>query len=279
MNDFELNGGEINGDKQIYSDDGSAAFLFYTDGYGQNAILGAGSVQVIHTATLSQQVKKFLSGSASSVFSQNELPAQVKKQLTGNTQFQIDANALGTRYANAVGSAVSQFVFTGDAKISGPARALFQIQLNADVDAAVHRVVFGYPKQQYIEARAVIPEFRNKTHHVEGRSAFRLSSNGFVGQRLGAESIAVIQAYSDADLRIGGKLQLSGESLISLFVGGSLSTINYIYLSGEATIRLSAQWGLDSKPDHQFGFIKAKPDRIIKVPMDSRKLIIPLGVL
>lgn len=279
MNDFELNGSEINGDKQIYSDDGSAAFLFYTDGYGQKAILGAGSVQVIHSATLSQQVKKFLSGSATSVFSQNALPAQVKKQLTSSTQFQIDANALGTRYANAVGTAVSQFAFTGDAKVSGPARALLQIQFNADLDADISRVVFGYPKQQYIEARSFIPEFKNKTHHAEAISSIQVNGRGVINQQAGLSSNTVKQFNVDGDIRIGNKLLISGDAVVSLFSGCTISTINYVYLSGDATIKLSAQWGLDSKPDHKFGFIKAKPDRIIKVPMYSRKIIIPLGVL
>lgn len=278
MNDFELNGGEINGDKQIYSDDGSAAFMFTVDGGGQKAILGSGSAQVVHSASLSQQVWKFLQGSISSVFAQNALPAQVRKQLTGRTQFQIDATVSGTRYANAEGLAVSQFTFTGDASISGPARAKFTIQFNADVDVDVRRVVFGYPKQQYIETLAFIPEFRNKTHHPEGEAQFIVSTGGILNQQAGISANATSRFYAYGEARIGEKLQIQGGSCISLFAGCISSAIKYVYLSGNVTIRFMVSWSLDSKPEHNFGYIKAKPDRIIKVPMDSRKLIIPLGV-
>ena len=277
MNDLELNGGEINGDRIVYVNGGSSSFLFSASGYGKNAILGRGSAQVAYNSSLSQQVRKFLTGSASTQFAPTTLPAQVRKFLRSDLQFNLLTGGELKRLANAEGATISEFVFEGEARLSGPVRTTFIIEFNANTDAAIKRSVFGYPKQAYIETRTYIPDLKNATQHLVGHAQIRVPSRFALNQQqsLLASSSRYITAGGEA--RLGGRSALAGRSELSLFTSADLSTMHRVYLSGQADIALSMTWGLDSKPAHNFAFISAKPDRIMMAPMDNRKIIVPLG--
>lgn len=277
MNDLELNGGEINGDRIVYVDGGSSSFLFAASGYGKNAILGRGSAQVAYNSSLSQHVRKFLSGGVSAQFAPKTLPAQIRKFIRSDLQVRFLVDGELKRLANAGGATISEFVFEGEARLSSPVRTTFIIEFNANTDAEIKRSVFGYPKQAYIETRTYVPDLKNATKHLVGHAQIRVPSRFALNQQqsLLASSSRYITAGGEA--RLGGRAALAGQSELSLFTSADLSTMHRVYLSGQADIRLSLAWGLDSKPAHNFAFISAKPDRIMMVPMDNRKLIVPLG--
>lgn len=277
MNDLELNGGEINGDRIVYVDGGSSSFLFSASGYGKNAILGRGSAQVAYNSSLSQQVRKFLSGGISAQFAPKTLPAQIRKFIRSDLQVRFLVDGELKRLANAEGATISEFVFEGEARLSGPVRTTFIIEFNANTDAAIKRSVFGYPKQAYIETRTYVPDLKNATKHLVGYAQIRVPSHFALNQQqsLLASSSRYITAGGEA--RLGGRATLAGRSELSLFTSADLSTMHRVYLSGQADIAISTVWGLESKPVHSFAFISAKPDRIMMVPMDNRKIIVPLG--
>lgn len=277
MNDLELNGGEINGDRIVYVDGGSSSFLFAASGYGKNAILGRGSAQVAYNSSLSQQVRKFLSGGVSAQFAPKTLPAQIRKFIRSDLQVRFLVDGELKRLANAEGATISEFVFEGEARLSGPVRTTFIIEFNANTDAAIKRSVFGYPKQAYIETRTYVPDLKNATKHLVGRAQIRVPSRFALNQQQSLSASSSRHMVVGGEVRLGGRSALTGKSVLSLFASADLSTMHRVYLSGQADIALSMTWGLESKPAHSFAFISAKPDRIMMVPMDNRKLIVPLG--
>ena len=258
MNDLELNGGEINGDRIVYVDGGSSSFLFAASGYGKNAILGSGSAQVAYNSSLSQRVRKFLSGGVSAQFATNTLPAKIRKFIRSDLQVRFLVDGELKRLANAEG-------------------ATFIIEFNANTNAAIKRSVFGYPKQAYIETRTYVPDLKNATKHLVGRAQIRVPSRFALNQQQSLSASYSRHMVVGGEVRLGGRSALTGKSVLSLFASADLSTMHRVYLSGQADIALSMTWGLESKPAHSFAFISAKPDRIMMVPMDNRKLIVPLG--
>ncbi len=277
MNDFELNGAEVNGSSSVYAGDGSASFYFQSDVKAQTAILASGSAQIIHQSSLLQQVRKPLSASIQ-LSSQTALLPQVRKGLEANAQAAIQAGGYIKRLAEITASSQLLFGVDGSAIVFGPPRAWIYLRFNAAAQIDVRKTVHAQANTRYIETRATIPEIKNRAIHLKERLHIEVFSNLYANGRIQLTGESLFSFCSSADARISDRPDISGLSEVEFVSVCDLSTIRYIHAEGVSKISLSCRWNLIGMPDGNFGFIKAKPDRIIMVPMDDRKLIIPLGV-
>lgn len=256
----------------------NASISLVVSGNGKPAILGSGITQFNLQSSMYPQVDIFLSGDVSFDISA-AMPPSVRKKLESSVQSSLSANASAYKFKYLE----SGIQFSIDS-VATPIAILnpsmnASISHQADLEAIYHRSVFGLSKPAYIETRTYIPEIKNNAIHLSSSTDINVFANLPLNTTQMLGGFSAFGFNVDCDARLGEFIQLDGGAEIHTKSRISVSIMNYIYLSGETNVKFSCAWGIDGKPIHNFGFISAKPDRLITVPMENRTMTISRGAM
>lgn len=274
MNDFTLNGAEIDGEPQIWlEDDCFATFNMAGDGSALFAtpLGGISSMQV--SPSWPPQIRKFFAGESAMVFT-GGLPLSLGYSLIGDGQsaFTGSGELLRKAMVNGDSSVVMQSDFT--ALLFTPPKADFFIQMHGSADIEIAKSVFG----EYIEPLVICdtesryqPNFH--THHGSADSQLRLNANGKMNVWMySPSSSAIVNAEVDGSINTGGKVELeSNAQSDGFFAKGDIGIIRYVQIGSDAAIKLNIHMDvfirmqyLQKSPNSRTLFV-SKQDRTLTV--------------
>ena len=275
MNDFTLNGAEIDGEPRIWLEDDCFATFNLT---GNGSALFATPLGGISTVALSlvwpPQIRKFFAGVAPVVFA-GGLPLSLGYSLIGNGQSTLSVSGKLLRKAMAIGSTaavVMQSDFT--ATVFTPPKADFFIQMQGSAELMIAKSVFG----EYLEPLVICetdiryqPEF--STHHGAGSLQFRLNANAKLNVWMYSQSAdGFISTDMTGDASTGRKINIESDTLdYGIFVKGDIGRLRYINIDGLASIAMHNRMdsfkrvhSMPKSPDSRTLFV-SKQDRTLTV--------------
>ncbi len=241
MNDFALNGAEIDGEPRIWLEDDCFA-VFSLSGAGSS--LFATPLGGISSVTLSPvwppQIRKQFAGDAVVAFT-GGLPLSLGYSVVGNAPTALIASGEVLRKAMAASNASVVMDSTFTATVFTPPKADFFMQLQGSAELSVSRAVFG----EYLEPLVICEtdsayQYDFATHHAEGLMSVRMNAEAKLNVWMYSPSAdGVISTRSQGEGTTGKKIALESDSVTSnLFVKGDVIRIYYVQIGGDASITL-----------------------------------------
>lgn len=275
MNDFTLNGAEIDGEPRIWlEDDCFATFNLTGNGSALFATPLGGLSSVVISPVLPPQIRKFFTGDAQVALA-GGLPLSLGYSLIGNGQSALSVSGELLRKAMASGntaSVIMQSDFT--ATVFTPPKADFFIQMQGSADLLIAKPVFG----EYIEPLVICetdsryqPDF--STHHGVGLLRLRLNATAKLNVWMYSPNAdCVVSAVMGGEFTSGKKIAVESDTLNGgVFVKGDIGRLRYINIDGEASITMQNKmdsfkrvYAMPRSPNNRTLFV-SKQDRTLTI--------------
>lgn len=274
MQNFAVNGGELNGDPQVLIDDASLAVALQADGAVMLGLTLAGDAQVSASADLSMAIQAKLEGLA-------EVVAAAAGQLTygvslvGAAQVVAAASGDGVRWAMLEAYAPTVLAVDGDLQVVPAVSATFDLVASGDLDlhAATGRQVEGYAP---IVMAAGLDAYVTAVTSLEGLALIEAAGIGQGNLVIASPAAeAAIALLGDGAARYGAKLCIEGDAVLELYSRGCLDVWHHVYAEGEAVIDLLAMAASHGMPIIPSQYVEAPTVRALRVGDETRRFIVP----
>lgn len=280
MNDFALDDGELNGQPEVWLITESPAPLSLSLSGGVNKARFIQSVAAMNVASsFNAKLRIGLKSAAGYGITLSAwLPPSVRKCLSSSAVEQVGSSGAMLRQAMLGGLSDFDIDLSGDIKVFGDLRCLFQLQVSAQAQARVShsRQLDGKQALVYLSGQSF--ERATKATMLESLVQQWLHSlGGLRRDSYSSAGTAIIQISGAGELRDGAKINLEGEAsvFVEVYSRGTLGRIRYRYLTGDAAINMLSSWSPTGHPEQPDFYIPAQDERVLFATRDDRTLEVP----
>ena len=170
---------------------------------------------------------------------------------------------------------------SGDIKVFGVPRCLFQLQVSAQAQASVSHSMQLDGKQARVYLSGQSFERVTQATMLESMVQQWLHSLGSLRRdSYSSAGTASIQISGAGELREGAKINLDGEAsvFVEVYSRGILGGIRYRYLESDAAMQIISSWSPVGHPVPPDVYIPAQQERVLFVDRDDRVIVVPTEV-
>lgn len=270
MQNFALNGGELNGDPKVWIDDSSANVVFQAAGEGMRGIVLDGAAPVVLASSLSLALQAKLEGSAA--FHVEASGALMNGlSLAGSAPVVVQASGEAVRWAMLQGYTPTVVALDGDIAVVPSISATFSVVFGGDLDlkVATGQHIVGYLP---VVLKAGFEAYSVPATRLEGFAGVQFAG---IGQGIllitSPPGSASIQFKANGDGRFGAKILLEGSAEIGFYARGYLGSWHYVYAEGYASIDVLARAEKHGTPIIPGYYVEAPAIRALRVGEETRR--------
>jgi hypothetical protein len=283
MNDFALDGGELNGQPEVWLITESPAAVSLSLSGGVNKARFVEALASVNLASSFKSAIRVGIGSADGygITLSAWLPPSVRKGIASASAARVDASAALLRQAMAGGLSSVSIDLDGDIKVFGDPRCLLQLKLASHADARVSHARHIKCRQAMICLSSESFERVTPATMLESRVQHWLHSFGRIRRdSYSSTGKAEIKISGDGEARKGAKVNIEGSAsvFVEVYSRGVLGGIRYRYLSAEAAMQILIAWNPVGHPVQPDVYIPAQEERLLFVDRDDRVISVPSEV-
>ena len=263
MNDFAIDGGELNGQPEVWLITESPAPLSLSLSGGVNKARFIQSVAATNVASsFNANLRIGLKSATGYRISLSALlPPSVRKYLSSSAVKRVESSGGVLRHAKIGG--LSGFDVDAQAKAG--------VSHSRQLDGKQARVYLsGQSFERVTKATMLESLVQQWLHSLGGLRRDSYSSAG----------TAIIQISGAGELRDGAKINLEGEAsvFVEVYSRGILGGLRYRYLESDAAMQIISSWSPVGHPVPPDVYIPAQQERVLFVDRDDRVIVVPTEV-